>query len=70
MHHYLVKIAIAWAVVICSNLVFRIRFLLPIPRTNDLPDWVAGFVEFFETHGWTLPVAIILAGVWQLAEKH
>jgi hypothetical protein len=70
MHYYLVKLAVAWALVTCANLVFRVSFSLPVPRTHNLPDWVAGCVEFFETRGWTLIVAMVLAGVWQIAEKH
>ena len=71
MHYYLVKIAVVLAVVVALNLIFRISFLLPIPRwTNRMPVWVTGLVGFFETYGWTLIVAMILAGVWQIAEKH
>ena len=71
MYYYFVKIAIVLAVVIGLNLIFRISFLLPIPRwTNRMPVWVVVVVGFFETYGWTLIVAMILAGVWQIAEKH
>ena len=38
--------------------------------SNRMPVWVTGLVGFFETYGWTLIVAMILAGVWQIAEKH
>jgi hypothetical protein len=71
MHFYFVKIAIVLAVVTVLNLIFRISFALPVPRwTNRLPVWALVLVGFFETHGWTLIVAMILAGVWQIAEKH
>lgn len=72
MHYYLIKIAVVLAVVVALNLIFRISFLLPMPRwtSNRMPVWVTGLVGFFETYGWTLIVAMILAGVWQIAEKH
>jgi hypothetical protein len=35
-----------------------------------MPVWVLLLVGFFETYGWTPIVAMILAGVWQIAEKH
>jgi hypothetical protein len=35
-----------------------------------MPVWIITFVEFFEIYGWLLIVAMILAGVWQIAEKH
>ena len=70
MRYYLAKIAVVLAVVVALNLIFRISFLLPIPRwTNRMPVWVLLLVGFLETYGWTLIVAMILAGVWQIAEK-
>ena len=71
MHYYLVKLAIVLAVVVGLKRVFKISFLLPLPRwTNRMPIWLLGLVEIFEIYGWTLIVAMILAGVWQIAEKH
>ena len=71
MHYYLVKLAIVLAVVVGLKRVFKISFLLPLPQwTNLMPFWLLGLVEIFETYGWTLIVAMILAGVWQIAEKH
>jgi hypothetical protein len=70
-YHYLVKIVVVLAVIVALNLVFRISFSLPIPRlTHRMPVWIITFVEFFEIYGWLLIVAMILAGVWQIAEKH
>jgi hypothetical protein len=70
MHYYFIKIVVILAVVVALNLVFRISFSLPVPRwTNRMPAWALAFVGFFETHGWTLIVAMILAGIWQIAEK-
>jgi hypothetical protein len=70
MHYYLVKLAIVLAVVVGLKRVFKISFLLPLPRwTNRMPIWLLGLVEIFETYGWTLIVAMILAGIWQVAEK-
>jgi hypothetical protein len=70
MHYYLVKLAIVLAVVVGLKRVFKISFLLPLPRwTNRMPIWLMGLVEIFETYGWTLIVAMILAGIWQVAEK-
>ena len=70
MRYYLAKIAVVLAVVVALNRIFRISFLLPIPRwTNRMPVWVLLLVGFLETYGWTLIVAMILAGVWQIAEK-
>jgi hypothetical protein len=71
MHYYWVKVPVVLAVVIGLNLIFRVSFSLPIPQwTNRMPVWLLGLVEFFETYGWTLIVAMILAAVWQIAEKH
>jgi len=71
MQYYLIKVAIVLAVVIGLNLVFKTSFLLPLPRwTNRMPIWLLGLVGAFETYGWTLIVAMILAGIWQVAEKH
>jgi hypothetical protein len=70
MHYYLVKLAIVLAVVVGLKRVFKIIFLLPLPRwTNRMPIWLLGLVEIFEIYGWTLIVAMILAGIWQVAEK-
>jgi hypothetical protein len=70
MHYYLVKIAILLAVVVGLKRVFKISFLLPLPRwTNRMPIWLLALAGIFETYGWTLIVAMILAGVWQIAEK-
>jgi hypothetical protein len=70
MHYYLVKLAIVLAVVVGLKRVFKISFLLPLPRwTHRMPIWLLGLVEIFETYGWTLIVAMILAGIWQVAEK-
>jgi hypothetical protein len=71
MHYYLVKIAILLAVVVGLKRVFKISFLLPLPRwTNRMPIRLLGLLEIFGAYGWTLLVAMILAGVWQIAEKH
>lgn len=71
MHYYLVKLAIVLIIVIALNLFFRISFSLPLPRwSRRLPVWLLGLVGFFEIYGWTLIVAMILAGIWQIAEKH
>jgi hypothetical protein len=70
MHYYLVKLAIVLAVVVGLTRVLKISFLLPLPRwTNRMPISLLGLVEIFETYGWTLIVAMILAGIWQVAEK-
>jgi hypothetical protein len=64
MHFYLVKLAIVLAVVVGLKRVFKISFLLPLPRwTNRMPIWLLGLVDIFETYGWTLIVAMILAGI-------
>jgi hypothetical protein len=34
-----------------------------------MPISLLGLVEIFETYGWTLIVAMILAGIWQVAEN-
>lgn len=66
MHYYFFKLFVVLAVVI--NL--QEKFSLPIPRwTNRMLVWLLVLVEFFETYGWTLIVAI-LAAVWQIAERH
>ena len=71
MHYYLVKIAILLAVVVGLKRVFKINFLVPLPRwTNLMPIWLLALVGILETSGWTIIVAMILAGVWQIAEKH
>ncbi len=69
-YYYLVKVAIVLAVIVTLNLVFRTSFSLPIPRWTDrMPVWMLALVGFLETYGWILIVAMILAGVWQIAEK-
>lgn len=69
MHYYLVKIIVLLAVIVALGLMFRISFLLPIPNwINRMPLRMLPFVGFLETYGWTLIVAMILAGIWQIAE--
>jgi hypothetical protein len=71
MHNYLSKIAIALAIVVGLSIILRVRFVLPIQEwTSRAPVWALGLVEIFEEYGWTFIVAMILAGVWQIAERH
>jgi hypothetical protein len=50
MHYYLVKLAIVLAVVVGLKRVFKISFLLPLPRwTNRMPIWLLGLVDIFVT---------------------
>jgi len=69
--HYVVKIFLLLTVVIALNRIFRISFVLPFPRwINRMPRWLVEFVGVVERYGWTVIVAMILAGVWQIAEAN
>ena len=72
MHHYWAKLAVMLAVVIGLNFLFEVSVWLPISGTErrKIPVWLQAVLELFETQGWTLVVAIILAAVWQIAERH
>lgn len=65
--------AVALAAVIGLNLIFRIGFF-SLSRDGQMDKSHAGFptwiVGSFESYSWTLLGAMILAGVWQIAEKH
>ncbi len=70
-HYYLAKLAIILAVVLSINAQLKVSFFLPIPRPSyRAPLWLCLAVEFFETRGWTVVVALVLAEVWQVAERH
>ncbi len=70
MHHYLVKFIMILAVVVCLNRILRVRFSLPFPRRAiSRSVWLLAAIELFETDGWTLIPAVILAVVWQMAER-
>jgi hypothetical protein len=70
MHYYLVKLAIVLALVIALKLIFNVSFPIPVPRwTHRLPVLALVVMGFLETYGWILIVAMIIASVWQIAEK-
>ena len=69
MHHYFFKLAIILAVVFCLNRILKVSFFLPFNGTKRTPLCLSGVIEVFETEGWTLIPALILATVWQMAER-
>ena len=70
MHHYLTKLTILLVVVLCLNRILKVSFTLPVPlRLIRTSPWLWAAIQMFETDGWTLIPALILATVWQMAER-
>jgi hypothetical protein len=69
MHHYAVKFAIILLVVASIGRLLNVSLFFPV-RLERIPVWQLLFVEFFEVYGWTVIPAMIVAGVWQIAERH
>jgi hypothetical protein len=69
MGSYLVKLAIILAVVVFLSRTLKVSLFFPLfYRLKRGPFWLSAFVELLETDGWTVIPAMILAGVWQIAE--
>lgn len=69
MHHYAVKFALVLLVVAGISRLLKVSLLFPL-RSQRLPLWLLALIEFFELYGWTIIPALIVAGVWQIAEQH
>jgi hypothetical protein len=69
MHHYAVKFAIVLLVVAGINRLLRVSLFFPV-RLDRIPVRLLLFINFFEVYGWTVIPALIVAGVWQIAEQH
>ena len=46
-----------------------VTVVLPIPRQTHKPIWALVFVEWLETYGWALLLAMVLAGIWHMAQR-
>jgi len=69
MHHYAVKFAIVLFIVAGISRLLRVSLFFPV-RLDRTPVWLLLFIEVFEVYGWTVIPAVIVAGVWQIAEQH
>jgi len=69
MHHYAVKFAIVLLVVAGINRLLRVSLFFHV-RLDRIPVRLLLFINFFEVYGWTVIPALIVAGVWQIAEQH
>ena len=69
MHHYAVKVAIILLVAAGISRLLQVSLFFPV-RLERMPVWLLLFIEFFEVYGWTVIPAMIVAGVWQIAEQH
>ena len=69
MHHYAVKVAIILLVAAGISRLLRVSLFFPV-RLERMPVRLLLFIEFFEVYGWTVIPAMIVAGVWQIAEQH
>jgi hypothetical protein len=70
LHHYLIKTAIVLVVIIALNLALNVSFMLPIPRLRRMPIWLRGLLTFAEICGWIVIVALVVAAIWQIADRH
>ena len=69
MHHYAVKFAIVLLFVAGISRLLKVSLFFPL-RLERLPLWLLMLIEIFELYGWTIIPALIVAGVWQIAEQH
>ena len=69
MHHYAVKFAIVLVVVAGISRLLKVSLVFPV-RPERLPLWMLMLLDIFELYGWTIIPALIVAGVWQIAEQH
>jgi hypothetical protein len=70
LHYYLVKTAVILVVIFAVNLALNVSFLLPIPRLRRMPIWTLGLLAFVEMYGWIVIVAMVVAAMWQIADRH
>jgi len=69
-YHFLLKLTILLGVIVCLNQIFRVSFALNFLRwIRRMPAWLSAAVQFFEADGWILIPAVILASVWEIAER-
>jgi hypothetical protein len=69
VHHYAVKFAIVLLAVAGISRLLKVSLLFPL-HSERLPLWLLMLIEIFELYGWTIIPALIVAGVWQIAEQH
>ena len=71
MHHYgyWVKLGILLALVLCLHRILRVSVSLHLSRWMRKATWLSAALEVFETEGWILIPATVLAALWQIVER-